>query len=317
MEQNNLQKQIELLNIDVIPFLTMYFVFKTDAGHIIRVVDLDKDVSEELAVKFKQFLLDKYLNKELIIGALSTADGRKYDVLTFDIDVVPPLNELVTLLLDPDQPAKYSHKEDKKFKLDGYVFIIGNKQISISFYKEHYPVDLIRRDSIMFFGRSDSRLVSIPQDEIFKVTNKIDFIYIGSILYALNEKVLERNFKIHDILKKKAESVMDDINKRKFLENPRFINDIINENPAFARKILRVNKESPVINLPFTDIKIFITKHPHLNGKLKFNKKGNKISLDTKYSAQLFIKLMDDDFLRSELSKQLYESIVKDRIEKK
>ena len=313
MEQNNIQKAVKLLEEGAKPFLTMYFVFK-GAEPILKLVDIDQAIRDEFAVKFKGYLIEKFSDKEFLsVGNLSEADERNYDALLFDLEIPPVLNELSALLKTPDRD-KYSHKKDGDLKLDGYIFILGNDKIKLSFYKEHYSVDLITRDSYVMFGRSDSRFIPVT-DEIFKITNTIDFIQIKDELYVLNLKVLESNFKIHDVIKKEAENFILEINKKAFVENPQFITDIINENPAFARKVLRVNRNSPVLKLPFDDIKKFIAGHPHLTGKLKFNKKGNKIELDTKVSANLFVKLMDDDFLKSELTKELYDSITKDRIE--
>lgn len=305
-----LQEAIKLLNEGNNPFLTMYFIFKDG---VVRKVDIEKKVQDEFAGKFKNFLRDNYTSDNLVVGTVSTADERKYDILEFDIDLVSPLEELKKLVESPDKET-YSHKKDKNMKLDGYIFIMGNDKTKISFYKEHYPMDSISRDTYTIIGRDDSRFVQVPEDEVYKLNNKIDFLQLDDTLYVLNPQVMETNFKIHNILKAKAFFVIGDINKGKVLENPEFINQIINEKAAFARKVLRVNKESAVIKLPFKDIKRFVEKHPHLNGKLKFNKRETKFALHTKTSALLFIKLMDDDFLKSELTQLLYDSITKDAI---
>ncbi|NOT77199.1 MAG: DUF4868 domain-containing protein [Cyclobacteriaceae bacterium] len=297
------------------PYLTMYFVFKneeTPFTPIIRLVDIDKSVREDLATKFTLFLAG-YSDRDLSVGNVSTADERHYDAFIFDIALVSPLEQLEELLNKPDVD-KYEYSKDGKRKLDGYIFIMGNDKVKFSFYKEHYPMDAIRRDTYAIFGRSGSRFVSVPDEEIFKLNSKIDFLLYDKVLYVLNEKVMESNFKIHNVLKKKAEKVVDVLNKMSLVENPEYLNQLISEKPAFARKVLRVNADSPVIKLPFKDIKNFITRHPHLNGKLTYNKKGDRIKLDTKVSATLFVKLMDDDFLKSELSQQLYSSISKDRL---
>lgn len=299
---------------ETIPYLTMYFVFKGDDKPVIRLVDIDKTVQDEFAMKFRKFLSDNYSNANLVVGNISTADERKYDALLYDIDIISPLDELKKLIENPDA-EKYQHSKDKNLKLDGYIFIMGNDKIKIAFYKEHYPMDSISRDSFTLFGRSNSRFVAVDKDEIFKLNNKIDFLQFNDKLYVLNMQVMEANFKIHNVLKIKAEIFITEINKKGFVENPEFINQNIQENPAYARKILKINKNSPVIKLPFSAIKLFVENHPHLNGRLKFNKNDDKISLNTKTSAQLFIKLMDDDFLKSELSQKLYDSIAKDRMD--
>lgn len=297
-----------------IPYLTMYFVFKGTEEPIIRLVDIDKSVKDDFANKFKKYLADNFSRKDLVIGKLSEADDRKYDALVYDIEIIEPIDQLKKLIAKPDID-KYDHSKDKKLKLDGYIFIMGNDKIKFAFYKEHYSMDSIARDSFILFGRSDSRFVSITEDQIFRLNNKIDFLQTSENLYVLNMQVMETNFKIHNVLKKKAEKCISQINADKFIENPEYIIDRINENPSFARKVIKVNKESPVMKLSFPDIKTFVDGHPHLKGKLKFNKQGTKFSLDTKNSAQLFIKLMDDDFLKSELTLKLYDSITKDRLE--
>jgi hypothetical protein len=306
----NLQKAIKFLNEGSNPYLTMYFVFKDG---VVRQVDIDQKVQDDFAIKFKSFLNENYSSENLVAGMVSTADERRYDILEFDIDLVPPLEKLKELMESPVK-EKYSHKTDKDMKLDGYVFIMGNDKTEIAFYKEHYPMDSISRDTYTIFGRDDSRFVQVPENEVYKLNNKIDFLQLNDILFVLNPKVMETNFKVHNILKTKAVHVISDINKGKVLENPEFINQFINEKPAFARKVLRVNKESPVMKLPFKDIRTFVEKHPHLKGKLKFNKRDTKFALHTKTSALLFIKLMDDDFLKSELTQRLYDSITKDAI---
>lgn len=60
---------------------------------------------------------------------------------------------------------------------------------------------------------------------------------------------------------------------------------------------------------------IEFTKTTHdLSGRFKYSEDGNEIRLDTKKSKDAFITLMNDAFLRSELTKQFYEAKAKDNI---
>ena len=51
-----------------------------------------------------------------------------------------------------------------------------------------------------------------------------------------------------------------------------------------------------------------------LKNRLKFNAKETKIVLGTKISKEMFLKLLDDDFLKSDLTKLLYDSELKDTL---
>ena len=48
--------------------------------------------------------------------------------------------------------------------------------------------------------------------------------------------------------------------------------------------------------------------------KFQYNKRETRIHLHTKTSKNLFLKLLNDDFLLSELTKRHYESMAKDHI---
>lgn len=48
---------------------------------------------------------------------------------------------------------------------------------------------------------------------------------------------------------------------------------------------------------------------------MRYTPDGTQFALDTKVSKDLFIKLLNDDFLTSELAQLYYDSLAKDNIE--
>lgn len=62
-------------------------------------------------------------------------------------------------------------------------------------------------------------------------------------------------------------------------------------------------------------IKNFIENYEPLKGKFKFNEDRTKFDLNTKKSQNLFLKLLNDDFLISQLTSLYYESSSKDPVE--
>jgi hypothetical protein len=89
------------------------------------------------------------------------------------------------------------------------------------------------------------------------------------------------------------------------------------DNITFARKLIKVARSSPVIlnNIPNIQIIDFTKIHPALKGKIRYNEDESMIKLHTKKSKDLFVKLLNDDFLTSELTRLFYDSLAKDGIE--
>lgn len=70
-------------------------------------------------------------------------------------------------------------------------------------------------------------------------------------------------------------------------------------NTKYAKKVLRIQPESPVLQLAKSRIIRFIQEHPKLSRQIRFNETEDKIRLDTKTSKEKVIGILNDDFLKS------------------
>ena len=59
----------------------------------------------------------------------------------------------------------------------------------------------------------------------------------------------------------------------------------------------------------------FISNHEVLGNEFRLNDDSTKILLDTKKSQNFFLRLMNDDFLHSELTNYDYMTPAKDRLQ--
>ena len=85
---------------------------------------------------------------------------------------------------------------------------------------------------------------------------------------------------------------------------------------SFSRKLVRSASSSPVLGkIPNQTIIAFTHSHPALKGKFKYSEDGSKLNLKTKNSQNLFLKLLNDDYLQSELTNRYYDSMAKDSVE--
>jgi hypothetical protein len=71
---------------------------------------------------------------------------------------------------------------------------------------------------------------------------------------------------------------------------------------------LRINPQSPVLQLAKTRIIDFIRNHGKLSLKIRFNDEIDRIVLDTDVSKVITIGILNDDYLKSNLTNLDYES---------
>jgi hypothetical protein len=213
-------------------------------------------------------------------------------------------------LLTNEQADLFTFSDDKVGDITGFVFLLGNADRKIALYKKMYPISLMRRDSVLMIFNARTRFEKIDED-IIKIDDKFDFMQSNTDLIIANVNTLERFFGFETIIRNQATVNLSLIEGSNLLEEIEPLRVMACE-LKFAKKIMKLKRHSPVLTLPFDRIKGFIKEHPKLRKRLRFNTTETRITLDTKTSKELFLKLLDDDFLKSELTDLLYESEIKD-----
>ena len=137
---------------------------------------------------------------------------------------------------------------------------------------------------------------------------------VNGELYILDLKFLERKFKIYDVIKSVALKEIDKINEIGIVQNANSLKELL-INTSFARKLSKISEHSPVLGkVPNADIISFTKNYQRLKNKFKYTNDGSQIILSTKTTMEIFIKLLNDDFLSSELTRIYYDSIAKDEL---
>lgn len=158
--------------------------------------------------------------------------------------------------------------------------------------------------------------IKIP-DLDFSLSVLIRMLYscLVDTVFVLDLKVLERNMGFSALIQRTATETVETIEKLDILDDIEVLRDTL-EDLSFARKLSKVKKTSAIFKLGIKKETIieFTKTTPALAGKFKYSEDGAKIRLDTKKSKLEFLKLLNDAFLHSELTKQYYEASAKDNI---
>ena len=299
----------------------VYFVLKQDENLILRLADIEDEKTEpEVDKLFLEYMTDTVLNNnDLQVCELSTADERTNAIFHYDYTEYPEELEVFQsfdIKQATKEVEKFNFEQDNLSRLCGYIIYIGSMEDGVSLFKKHYPISLIKRDSFLLGAiKSKQRFELVTGDDIIRLNGAVQLFRINGEIFVIDIKVLERNMGFNQLIYKAADETVQAIEELAIIEDIQVLRDSA-EDIAFAHKLSRVKKSSPIFKLNISKETIIeFTKTTHdLSGRFKYSEDGNEIRLDTKKSKDAFITLMNDAFLRSELTKQFYEAKAKDNI---
>ena len=301
----------------------VYLVLKQDENLILKLADIE-DEKAEPAVKelFRNYIEEIILNKDdLQICDLSTADERSNAIYHYDYSEYPEELEMFrdfNINKAIKEVERFNFKQDNLSSLYGYIIYLGSMQEGISLFKKHYSFSLIKRDSFLLGAKkSKQRFELVSGNDIIRLNGSAQLLKIDGEIVVIDIRVLEQNMGFSQLILKSARETVKAIEDIALLEDIQVLKDAA-EDISFARKLSKVKKSSPIFKLNISKKTIieFTKVTQDLSGKFKYSEDGSSIRLDTKKSKDAFVKLMNDDFLRSELTKQYYEAKAKDNITK-
>ena len=277
-------------------------------------LDIEADAQAGLKKLFLQSIKDKITDvEELAVMNLSTSDERTNVIYAYDIETPQELNAIDTVLKNDNFPL-YDLDNEKIGNIKALLIEIGDDTKQVVLYKTLAPIHVFSQASFCLVPHG-TRLAKIEKD-FLRITPGFQMMKIDGELLVCDLKALERSFGFHEIIKKEAALGISAIEAKLIIENIDLLRELL-EDMKYARRFVKVAKGSPVLraNIPNASIINFCKTFPKLAGKIRFNKAEDKILLDTKVSKDLFIKLLMDDYLTSDLTKFHYESVAKDTVE--
>ncbi|OFM06553.1 anti-phage protein KwaB [Pseudomonas aeruginosa] len=293
-----------------------YFLLDSGEGMQVKKADMEDAAQEELKRMFVDAISNNILlNDDLTLVELSSADDRKNAIYRYDLEAVPVELQNLKSIIDSDDFEIFSFANDDLNNLEGILILLGNQDVQMALYKYQYPVALLRQNSGFNLTRSSKDRFKKLDEDVLKINAKFEFFKINGEYYILDLKALERFFGFHDAIRNVATKGIENIQESGLVENIQVFSDRLDD-ISFSRKLVRAAGNSPVLNLiPNEDVIRFASTHPALRGRFKFSADGQRFNLKTKKSQGLFLKLLNDDFLQSELTKRYYDSLAKDAIE--
>lgn len=276
------------------------------------------DVKSEDLPPIRRLFVDSVNNaiiaqEEFTVIPLSTADERGNCFYEYDLELPEELQFLENIIGN-DEIEAFNFNNDTFAEIDALAIVLADDNNEISLYKKLSSVEVLGRGGYMLW-KSNQRLERF-EEQLLRISPSFQVLRVKESVIILNLKTIERNFGFHDVIKREATIGLAAINDMGIVSNIDTLEELI-ENVSFARKLTKIARNSPVIqrNIPNVNIIAFSRTHPAMRNKIRYTPDGNQFALDTKVSKDLFVKLLNDDFLTSELTQLYYDSLAKDNIE--
>lgn len=297
----------------------MFFILRVNNAFVSRKVELSRDAQLALTTELKLEILE-FFETDYVLRDLTAIDLRQDAIFRYNLPGYPSQLEVLKRTLDaPATINDFNHENDSVTDLKAIVVVLGNGNESLSIYKHHYPTNTYRRNgfSLLRAGIAQDRFEKLDQD-IIRMGHTIDFIYDGVDVFVTNFKVLEKFFGFKEAVKADATVKLATLTARNIVQDAVVLEEriTVHGDLTFARKVIRAISHSRVLDTVVNDQIIqFIKQHQSLSKKIKVNATDTQIILDTKVSQNFFMKLLNDDYLKSELTKFEYDADSKDLVE--
>lgn len=298
--------------------LEIYFVLKQQDRNVLKRADITSEAQTTLKEEFINNLNEGIvLNEELSLLPISNIDERKNVLFNYDLEQIPEgLDIIDELQLTEDFPL-FSFNDDSLDDITGILFLIHHDDNTLISYKRNFPINLYKRDrnGVPLIKWGNETRFKEMSDDVLRIYPDYDFFKLNEHLFIRNLNILEKFFSFHEVIKSTAKKTLDIIEAANIIEDISSLEEMI-EDISFARKLTKIGVHSPVVNqIPANSIINFIDSYPTLIGKFEFNDDRTRIKLTTKKSKRLFLKLLNDDFLKSQLTELHYDSLAKETVE--
>lgn len=200
---------------------------------------------------------------------------------------------------------------DEMDKLTGFLFVLGHDNEVVTLYQHFYAPMLIRGKRRVILIPNDEMRFSPVQNNMLALSGNIDMLMIDGIIITNNLSLLERSFRYDEHITNKAKSVVTEIEQRELISDIEFLRSCITgaNHLGNAKKLLMASL-LPVMQMDRHTLANAIRQHGKLKKLYQFDD-DDRFVLTSQRAAKDFIKLLNDEYLRSLVSEREYESEAK------
>ncbi len=303
--------------------MNLYFILRQQGEYILKKANVRKAALNPIKGLLSASIVQLHQMMEeetFMLMNLSGADERKSVIYQYDLgeDLCPIslMKEVENHLFEEDYFTSgnnriFNFDTDKFEDVDAWIASYGVEGNHIIIYRKTFPVNLLKQGRNIFLIK-DAEQMDILKNDLFRIDGKIDFFLLDNTALIFNISILEKFNDFKDIVIRSAQRAIQKITDVDLVSDITKLRERAESDISFARKLIKVTTNALILNVISNDIIIqFAQNHAYLSKRLKISA-DNKFEIDKKSAQNLFIQLLDDAFLHSDLSSNDYLSPGKD-----
>ena len=296
---------------------SMYVTTDTTGLQLFNIVDRDL---EELQGMFVDSIKAVILNRaDFVVEDYSTSIKRVDVVHVYDLaekrtDEMNKMVEVESIIA----PEDFDKSRTRIEKINGIYIVIksNDNHHSLTLYKKITNVDKAYVASTFFLFGSQDRQFKRQKENMLKVTPSFQMLQVDGSIVLIDLDKLEKPLHLDAILERETARDVKSLGRDLVVRNDHLIN--VCKKPSLCKKLRHALSKSKVIkhleDRTLTSAQIITFVETKTTLKFKYNREKTKFEIKSDSEAVRFIKLMDDDYLMSELTGEKYDSKDKDEM---
>ena len=308
MTLEQLQEKLKFLyDDDVRKDISIYATTPTTG---LRLFNIENQFLDELKVAFIEEIkaVTDNPSDNFTLENYSSSTKRLDAIYLYDISdqLKPEMQSLKDVKESVDLDNFVVNPENSIDQVNGLYIVIKSDEHVISLYKHIFGVDKIYAQRNLFIVRSHDQFVK-QTESMLRISSSFQMLCVDDEIIMTDIQKLERIMDLKEVLTNRAaEHIAKIVNERQLVKDSVQLERVSKE-PTMAKKLIHAVTVGKVFlkNISNAVIIAFAQKK---GAKLNMSYQGNQFDLTNKAEARRFIKLIDDDYLTSELTKEDYDA---------
>ena len=310
MNSIELQKYVKNIIKDNNFGIEMFSLLHTEKGLFeLKKFQINDALHNEVKKKLSEALAIEILSEDFNLMSVENIDEK----IKTHYEIIQNENYKPFVFLNDlcEDLEKYKEKEQPKLK--GFCIKINRNDKFFWIYQHKYPTTLINRD-ISIFAKFNGSVYEPLDCDVVKLESKIDILIVDKYLVTKNINLLQNMFGFDGYVRFAALKVIESIKNIDIIADMAKLISLANgEKLTTAKKLMKASK-SPVLQVPKIELLDKLKKLDYYSKHIKIDDKSNKIIISSQNDVKEFLKMINDEILKSELTGNDYESSAKENL---